>query len=186
MINEILASTVAAAIVTSIVNYFIKRFDYQAEYNKKILEKRIQALAEVESFVQALKISVLDHDSKPYHLALTRTTGDVHNLAASASVMAMWISERILEQMRLFNQTVFGIPDEIERKIEFAKVNYVAIAELRHKIEKSLMEEYLGLPNVRAFLKMKSKEKSGYRSFKNIQAQNIEPATNEKRANASA
>lgn len=170
MLNEILASTVAASIVTSIVNYFIKRFDYQTEYNKKILDKRIQSLAEVESFVQSLKVSVLDYDSQPYHIALTMPSSEIHNLAASSSASAMWISEKILAQLRLFNQIAFGIPDSIEDKIKYAKANYVSIAELRHNIERSLMKEYLDLPNVKAFLKMKSNEKSTYRSFKNNQA----------------
>lgn len=169
MIQEILASTVAASVVTSIVNYLIKRFDYKTEYNKKILEKRISALSEVEAFVQTLKVAVLDKDNNPYHFALTMDSSEIHRQSASASVMAMWISESILNQFRDYNQIIFGIPTDPEEKIKYAKINYVKIAELRHKIETSLMEEYLTLPDVRKFLKKKSLQKSEYREFHNTQ-----------------
>ena len=46
-----LTSGISAALVSSGANYFLKKQDYKRDYYKKIIDKRLQAYAELETFL---------------------------------------------------------------------------------------------------------------------------------------
>lgn len=163
----VLASTVISAIVSALVGGWFslrsKQNEYANVYYKMILERRLAAYEEVERLITAIKVAVIDDDQKPYHMLFSQDDDHVNVYKTLLGIMlkALWLTDDLFELTRQLNLLVYtGTPGE-SGLIEFGKKNYIAVAELRKKLELLHARDMLTLHDVPSFLKAK-KPANGY------------------------
>ena len=163
MTTTLWIAVLSSSLLTSIFGGFIggwfnlraKQNDYQNEYFKSILARRIAAYEEIEHLIAELKTAVLDNDNRPYHFIFTNNDeSHVYKILLSVTSKPLWISDQIFDDIRKLNLMIVQRSKTISL-IEFGKVNYKTIAELRTNMEKILLADMLKLHDVPSFLKNK-------------------------------
>lgn len=112
-----LTSGISAALVTSGSNYFLKKQDYKREYYKKIIDKRLKAYEELESFMGAfcLKQEVsnpLQNEKEPQSFEVLRCFTDENGLIkANSDILkvlkySLWFSNEICDSLGKINSMV--------------------------------------------------------------------------------
>lgn len=143
-----------APIATGYFNLFVKKREFQNEYFKQIVSKRLLAYEQLNILVYKLKQSVQDNsDGQLYHLVFLNEGNirDFYNTLLNILQNSFWysndINNLVLELQRYFS---IQIPDS-----SIGKKEYVNIATLRDKIESTLANNLSKLYDVEDFLKNK-------------------------------
>lgn len=154
LLTTIISSTVIATILSSLVNYWMKKQDFKNEYYKMLLAKRMDAYQEVENQISILKTSVLDkQDGKAYHQVFS--FGDDYFLRFGQSLSVansknIWLNDqtnnKLAELMHIINKIPFeySTSDE-EQLIAAGKKYYWEIANLRDELENMTRSDLLNL-----------------------------------------
>jgi hypothetical protein len=104
--GTILTSTVAAAIVSSIISGFyskhVKQQDYVNEYYKLIIKRRIEAYEQLERLIVSLKMSILSEDKKPYHFLFSQgnDSSAAYTTVTNTLISALWMSNSAFEKVK--------------------------------------------------------------------------------------
>jgi hypothetical protein len=167
-IGTILTSAVVAAVVSGLMTGFYnlrtKQREYDNEYYKMMLMRRITAYEQLEELIVALKIAVLDVDNQPYHLLFSQDSDwqSAYNLLAKVMSAAMWLSDDAFKKTQELNYLIFRLKPEA-KAIQFGKTNYQKLAQLRADLEGILASDLLTLHDLKRFLRQKKNIESGFR-----------------------
>lgn len=176
VIGLIISSSLASAIITTIlggiISGWLKRVDYADEYYKKILKRRIEVYELLEAEVGILKQSCLADDGKAYHLVFAYGKDSFYDLQKGLMVVmakSLWLSDDLQDIVvsinREFLDASFTAQDD-EELINVGKDKYQTIANLRHQLEQKFSHDISTLHQIKPFLKKKSKSKSEFSLFK--------------------
>jgi hypothetical protein len=171
LITIIAGSSVLATIFSVLLSYFfnskLKKTDFQNEYYKKVIDKRLEVYELIEYQLSLLKISIVDEkDGKSYHRIfsfdqdfMTENTNPM-NLIIGKSI---WINkdtkEKINKLSNLISQITFQYDLSIEEGLKKAgKNHYWQIANLREEIELLVSNDLLSLYD---FSKLERKKSQG-------------------------
>ncbi|MBA4285722.1 MAG: hypothetical protein C0434_09355 [Xanthomonadaceae bacterium] len=164
LILAILSSSVLGGAIGAFIagrfNLSVKDREYENEYYKLVLAKRIAAYESIQKLVTGLKTAVLDEDKQPYHLLLSREDGlpEAHKLLYEISSQALWLSDDLFLQTRDLGRLLFGATDREGGAVVFAKKHYQKFATFREEIERVHIRDMLSLHKIRKFLKAKKVE----------------------------
>lgn len=141
-----------------------KRNDYVNDYFKIIIKRRLDAYEKLERLINALKICVLDDDQQPYHQVFSNesTWTDVYTLFLESTSHPLWISDDVFGKTRELNIMLLHASSNDRSLVEFGKLNYTPLAELREQIERLHANDMLALHDVEGFLKKKKVHQSGF------------------------
>ena len=164
ILSSALLSAVLGGVIAGLFNLRAKRRDYENDYFKIVLGKRITAYEQLERLVIHLKTAVLDKDNRPYHLlfSLDDDSASVYKLLFEVTSQALWFTDEIFLNTRDLNYLLFRGNNEDGGLIEFGKQNYKAIASIREEIERILTKDMLSLHDVPAFLELKKGAGGGF------------------------
>lgn len=150
-----------APLITGYFNIFVKKKEFENEYFKQIVSKRLEAYEELNKLIYILKGSVQDNDGKAYHLIFQdeKNFMDFYALLYNNRINSFWFSENLNQYMlKLFNELGKCSAKKQCNKLlytEIGKSVYKDLAMLRDNLEK---EQVLDLPNlydIKHFLKNK-------------------------------
>jgi len=71
IIIAILSSSVIAAIISSFISIYNRKKDFENDFFKEVIHKRLQTYQFIESQIAVLISSVVDDDNKMYHLVFS-------------------------------------------------------------------------------------------------------------------
>ena len=158
----VLSSSVVAAIVSALVSggfaLRAKRVEYENEYFKKVIERRLEAYEAVEHLILLFKNSVIgDDEARPYHLIFNREDWlkEYYKHSAFVSASSLWLSDDMFDATQELNRVMFSLPGDASLAQAFGKDNYVRFAEIRSKMERTMMADLSILHDVPSFLKRK-------------------------------
>jgi|HubBroStandDraft_4_1064222.scaffolds.fasta_scaffold159424_2 hypothetical protein len=156
-------SGILSALILGAYNLRAKRNDYVNDYYKTVIARRVAAYEQLERLIVSLKIAVLDADRRPYHILFSKDDDwqSAYNLLSDMISHALWLSNEAFEKTKELNYLIYRLKP-IDGAIEFGKVNYKAIAEIRSDLEKIAATDMLKLHDVKSFLKTKKKTVSGF------------------------
>jgi 5-hydroxyisourate hydrolase-like protein (transthyretin family) len=161
LLLAVLSSSLIAGVLGALIGGWFtlrgKRNDYANDYFKLVLARRVQAYEEVERLISMVKTAVMDGDGRPYHMLFSKDDDKqgVYNLLFAVMSKALWLSDELFELTRELNVLIYKQGDEEHGLIEFGKVNYKQIAELRTRMEIMHLRDMLVLHEVPRFLKSK-------------------------------
>lgn len=140
-------------------NIFVKNKEYQNEYFKQIVSKRLDAYEQLNRIIYTLKITVQDIDGKAYHRIFENEESffNFYNMLYNNNMNNFWYSENLNNYLlEIFRK--FGKYAAKNEKTEYSKVGknaYIELATLRDKIEKELANDLPKLYDIKYFLKNK-------------------------------
>lgn len=110
-ITIILASSVIATVLSTIINYFIsvrlKRLDYKNEYYKTIIQKRLEVYQYIEEQITYLRAVMIDeNDNKIYHALFNEgfeKAIDLQNNLIMAIAYSLWIDKDTSDYLQEMN-----------------------------------------------------------------------------------
>lgn len=148
------------ALIAGRFNLSVKNREYENEYYKLILAKRIAAYESIQKLVTGLKSAVLDKDRQPYHLLLSHEDclPEAHKLLYDISSQALWLSDDLFLQTRDLGRLLFGAIDHEGGVVVSAKKHYQKFATFREEIERLHIRDMLSLHKVTQFLNAKKVE----------------------------
>ena len=154
------SSVVGGAIGALIAGRFslsVKNREYENEYYKLVLAKRIAAYESIQELVTGLKTAVLAEDRQPYHILFSHDDGlpEAHKLLYEISSQALWLSDDLFVQTRDLGRLLFGADDLEGGIVAFAKKHYRKLAMYREEIERIHIRDMLSLHKVPEFLNAK-------------------------------
>ena len=161
----VLSSSVLGGAVGALIagrfSLSVKNREYENEYYKLILVKRVAAYESVQALVSGLKTAVVSaEDKQPYHFLLANENSlpAAHKLLFKISSQALWLSDDLFLQTRDLSRLLFGASSYQGGVVAFAKVYYQKLAILRGEVERMHTRDMLSLHEVSAFLKAKKVE----------------------------
>ena len=157
VLSSSLLGGVFGAFITGKFNLRVKDREYENEYFKLVLAKRITAYESVQKLVTGFKTAVVDKDKQPYHLLLSHEDGpqEAHKLLFEISSQALWLTDDLFLRTRDISRLLFGASGHEDGSIAFAIKNYRKFALLREEIERLHTRDMLLLHEVRKFLRKK-------------------------------
>ena len=157
VLSSSLLGGVLGAFITGKFNLRVKDREYENEYFKLVLAKRIAAYESVQKLVTGFKTAVVDENKQPYHFLLSHEDGpqETHKLLFEITSQALWLTDDLFLQTRDVSRLLFGASDDKDGSIAFAKKNYRKFALLREEIERLHIRDMLLLHEVRKFLRSK-------------------------------
>ena len=167
ILSSSLLSGIFGALIAGAFGLRGKRNEYVNDYFKTIIKRRLEAYERLEQLINALKLTVLDDDQRPYHQVFSNeaTWTDIYKLFLDSTSHPLWLSDEIFAKTRELNLMFLKASHDKRELVEFGKSNYPPIAELRSEVEKLHANDMLTLHNVEDFLKRKKEHKSGFESF---------------------
>ena len=158
----ILSSSVLAAIVSALVSTYLKKKDYEHEYFKEVIQRRLETYRFIETQIAVLKSSVYD-DGEMYHLIFAYGYDKFNEFQQSMFVAVssgIWVSEDTKDALIELNRLFVNMEHEFDMEVDSVaagKKYHKKIATLRDTIEASYRADMLELHKVRKFLKQKAK-----------------------------
>ena len=156
-----------SAIVAGFYNVWATRNQYENDYYKTVISRRLLAYEKVELLIVWLKGAVLDTDGKPYHVVFSDTSQEgwkrPWGLVTDLLNHGLWLSDEVFKKARELSDLMFHL--DRENPIEFGKRHYETIAKIRADLERLLARDLLKLHDVKGFLKAKNKPDEGFREF---------------------
>lgn len=171
LVLAILSSSVIGGAIGAFIagrfNLRVKDREYEIQYYKLVLAKRIAAYESIQQLVTGLKTAVLGEDRQPHHLLFSHEDGlpEAHKLLYEISSQALWLSDDLFRQTRDLGRLLFGATNHEGGTVVFAKKHYQKLATFREEIERLYIRDMLSLHEVRQFLKTKKVEGG----FSNVQ-----------------
>lgn len=168
IITLILSSSVLSAILTSVANWLIQKENYQKEYYKKILDKRLEAYGIVEHIESSLKLHVRLDNSKLCPAFCASGKQEFDNLiikVAEAINISFWLSSEISNKLTEINVYLLQeiedkIDDNGDVNIQLAEIGTEKIEDirkLRKELTTFLYNDFKSLHNVRKFIRKPKK-----------------------------
>lgn len=157
----IFSSAAVSAIVSSMIGGWValrsKKNEYANAYYKIVLDRRVAAYEEIEKLILLIKTAIVDVDGNPYHMLFSDDNAhqNVWNVIHKSMSQALWISDDIFKSIRELNKIFYAGTNASSSLIEFGKLNYSFVAELRTRLEKLHTRDMLVLHDVPGFLKGK-------------------------------
>ncbi|KAA3653506.1 MAG: hypothetical protein DWQ11_07905 [Proteobacteria bacterium] len=104
-----------------------------------------------------LKTAVLGDDMRPHHMLFSKDDDheEVYKLIFVVTSSSLWLSEDLSDKIREFNRLVFSDGGSDSGLVEFGKIRYKEIAELRTALERYHARDMLTLHDVPKFLERK-------------------------------
>lgn len=151
---------IVGALITGKYNLWAKDRDYENEYFKLVLAKRISAYEELEVLVTGLKTAVVGDDNQPYHMIFSKDDDwlSINKLLYNILSQTLWITDDLLQKIIELNRLNFRGYKSGANVTDFAKEHYQTIALLREEIERKRTRDMLSLHKVAIFLKSKRVE----------------------------
>lgn len=148
---------VIGAFIAGRFNLRVKDREYEHDYYKLVIAKRIAAYESIQELITSLKTAVLDEDKIPYHILLSQKDGllDAHMIINEISSHSLWLSNDLFQQTRDIGRLLFSAPNHEEGIVDFAKKHYRKLATFRENIEILHTRDMLSLHDVKKFLKNK-------------------------------
>ncbi|ALD21683.1 hypothetical protein AM218_11285 [Hymenobacter sp. DG25A] len=143
------------------VSVFLKDKEYQKEYFKKVIEKRLAAYQLLETVVNELQYSTANSaDKRLYHVVFhTKEQYDVfHSLLFNAVKSNLWLSHNASSQLSTLNQQIynatltsdFSVADE---RHQAAKANFEIITKMRDRLRHLIRHDMYHMHDVERFFK---------------------------------
>lgn len=157
VLSSTLISGLVSALVSGWFNLQSKKNEYANAYYKLILDRRLDAYEEVEKLIGSIKVAVVDAENRPYHLLFSKDDDhtNVYQVLAGTMSKALWLSDDLFELTRQLNLLVYGRAKDEVGLIEFGKLNYKTVSDLRTNMEKIHLRDMLTLHDAPGFLKSK-------------------------------
>ncbi len=173
----VLSSSFLTALLTSVasvlIQTYLRKIDYEDEYYKQVIGKRLKVYEFIEKQIALLKSSVLDNDKQMYHTIFAFSEKEYYefqqNLFASVS-NNMWISDETSRRLIKLNRLLLNIGKDFEFDglKEVGKAHYKEIALLRDEIEKLYRKDMLELHKVRPFLERRASSEPVFQSVDEV------------------
>lgn len=120
----VLSSGLLATIISCLLPaLFFKRdrkFEYDLEYHKKLLDKRIDSYEKIERIAYFFSSAVQDSDGRPYHFIFSTEQnpfqGEYVALMTKLTKCNLWISDKIRDKLLELNRFLF------ENRIDFTDI----------------------------------------------------------------
>ena len=159
-----LLSGIFGALIAGAFSLRGKRNDYANDYFKTIVKRRVEAYEKLEQLINALKLTVLDDDQRPYHQVFSNdsTWTEVYKLFLISTSHPLWLSSEVFVKARELNYLLLQASYNNRGLVEFGKSSYTCIARLREEIERLHAIDMLSLHKVEVFLKQKKAHHSGF------------------------
>jgi len=164
LVFAILSSSVIGGAIGAFIagrfNLRLKDREYENDYYKLVLAKRIAAYESIQQLITGLKTAVLDDDHQPYHFLLSHEDSlpEAHRLLLEISSHALWLSDDLFLQTRDLGRLLFGATNHEGGAVAFAKKHYQKFATFREEIERLHIRDMLSLYKISKFLKTKKVE----------------------------
>jgi hypothetical protein len=172
IITAIISSSLIATVLSSIVNYYLKKQDFKNEYFKLLLKKRMDSYEWIENQIALLKSSVLDSDGKPYHQVFSYGYEEYLKHLQSAQIANsynIWLNQKTNDKwikiLQIFNKISFeyNITDD-EQLVNAGKKYYWDIANLRDELENLTRNDLLKLYDFKD-IKRKNSKPDGFQKI---------------------
>jgi hypothetical protein len=152
ILTSIIASTVLASIISSIVAYRLKSLDFRNEYYKIILNKRLDSYKPVEYVVVLLQTIEYSYKGEPFHSSLTGRNhmSEFHEAVNNALLQSIWISTKTLIAIKNINAFLLSTSLDATANLDddyfqFGIKNFKALEALKLKLEESCRHDILHL-----------------------------------------
>ena len=163
----ILSSSVIAAGLTSLVNWYLQKDNYKNDYYKKILDKRLDAYNTVEQIIGQLKVIVRLESGHlcPVICSMGKTNFDQFIVGIVAgSYKSFWLSDEISGKLTEINVYLLQEidnkinenlnPKEQDKQIMQLGVQHRdKIQTFRNELAEMLYKDFSGLHNIKKFIK---------------------------------
>jgi hypothetical protein len=167
----IIAAT--SSIIAIFLNLFINKVAYKNEYYKKVIDKRIEVIKNIDSFLNNLG-RLYTTSGEVYYSFFKSKQEFIEFYDKDFAVVlngTLWVckdlEEKILKQNDIFYDELIAKADEINFLNEGIK-RFNECALFYYNVEKHLYEELASLHNVKKFLKSKSRKKSKLSKLSNF------------------
>lgn len=148
MLEIILSSALISGTLSALISYFVslhlKKKDFQNEYFKEILKKRLAAYEHIELQIAVLKTTVLDEDDgRPFTLAVAVDETEFQNFQKDLSLAmtrSLWIDENTVHALEDLNSLLYRIENHVRGKsaseiMTVAKDFYREVSKTRQNLE---------------------------------------------------
>ena len=161
----VLGSGVLAAFISWLLPTLIfkkqRKIEYELEYHKKLLDKRISSYEKIERIASFFSSAVQEEDCSPYHFIFSTEQnpfqGECIALMTELAKCNLWISDEIRDQLLELNR--FFIKNRIDfTNIEKGKQFYQQLSEMSDKIISITRKDMLNLSDL-DFLRKQGKTK---------------------------
>ncbi|MCM8871810.1 MAG: hypothetical protein NDJ65_00840 [Paludibacteraceae bacterium] len=163
MLITLLGSGLLATLISCLIPVvFFKRerkFEYELEYHKKLLDKRISSYNKIERIAYFFSSAVQDSDGRPYHFIFSTEQNPFQDeyiaLMTELTKCNLWISDEIRSELLSLNRFLF------ENKIVFTDIEkgkkfYKQLGEMSDKIISVARKDMLNLTDLN-FLRKQGK-----------------------------
>lgn len=159
-IITVLSSSLLATFISWLLPTLIfKRqriFEYELEYHKRLLDKRIAAYEKIGRIVYFFSSVVQDSDGRPYHFIFSTEPNPFQNeciaLMTELTKSNLWISDKIRNELLNLNRFLF------ENKIDFTNIEkgkqfYNQLSQISNKIISIGRKDMLNLSDLKFLYK---------------------------------
>jgi hypothetical protein len=181
LIVAVLSSSFLAAAFTSLVSgvfsVYVKGKEYENEYFKEVIRRRLEAYEFIEAQISMLKGSSYDSDGRAYHLIFAYGEDKYYEYQQNlifAVAKSVWINDRTKDLLIELNRVFLKIGNDYDLKNELlaaGKDYYEQIALLRDRLEKSFSNDLMDLHKIRKFFREKHKKEDEGFSFIEVRTQ---------------
>jgi len=162
----VLTSAVVAAIISGAFGLRAKWNEFENDYYKYVVNRRIEAYEQLEKLILGLKTCVVgENDNRPYHLLFSSEKDEdwerAFALLGNVMSQGLWLSDEVFSKVTELNYLIFHF-EKPKSVIEFAKNEYERLATLRATLERLLAIDMIELHNVKRFLRSKDTRDPGF------------------------
>lgn len=166
LIIAVLSSSLLAAAFTSLATGFfsvyLKRKEYENDYHKEIVSRRLAAYEFIESQIAMLKTAVVDEkDGRAFHMVFANGMDEFSKFQGNLMIAisrSVWVTESTTDLLVELGRLIYPVGlknDSAESLIEFGKERYFEVAAKRHALEIAFRDDFLNIHQVRRFLRQK-------------------------------
>ena len=167
--KETIVTVLSSGILATFISWLLptlvfkrqRKFEYELEYHKRLLDKRIAAYEKIDRIAYFFSSAVQDSDGRPYHFIFSAEQNPFQNeciaLMTELTKSNLWISDEIRNELLSLNRFLF------ENRIDFTNIEkgkqfYNQLGEMSDKIINIARKEMLNLSDLK-FLRKQGKTK---------------------------
>ena len=146
----VLSSSLLAAILSSAISVYQKKKDFENDFFREIVRRRLAVYQTIETIIASLKSAGLDDtDARPYHLVFAFGMDEFmlfHQNVRLAIAQNLWISDEANVILSEFGQHLYKFAledDSDEALLELAKQRYIEIGRLRDQLEEAFKKDFV-------------------------------------------
>ena len=164
ILSFLFASSVIAALVSSITAYLIKKYEYRSEYFKLVLNKRLEAYQKLEELLIHFRITANDEsDHQFYYSLIFDKRKYLENFITKLSLLrfeSIWFSNEVIISLDKLGQIFMIIDQAYKGKsdallIAEGKKRYKEFAKLKKDLEVTIIRDLENLADVRKHFRNK-------------------------------